>query len=239
VFPFCHGGRSSCYSEEWFPYVVISLAAVAAVVALIAIVFWIKACGQIRERYALRRRFVATARVNDQRLDTQEATVLEGPTPGNLFLPSCQVCGFDVAPDRLTCAKCHNVCVDRLRFNAFAFVVPTVQSTVTLPPVAKDKSVVKEDADDADADADAVHGIRAALAGDAAAAAADDDDDDLDDGPGKACSVCLEKFVAGDSVIALPSCIHIFHADCICAWLKTQFVCAECSVPIVKAGSQS
>jgi hypothetical protein len=100
-------------------------------------------------------------------------------------------------------------------------------------PVAKDKSVVKEDADDADADADAVHGIRAALAGDAAAAAADDDDDDLDDGPGKACSVCLEKFVAGDSVIALPSCIHIFHADCICAWLKTQFVCAECSVPIV------
>lgn len=42
-----------------------------------------------------------------------------------------------------------------------------------------------------------------------------------------ACVVCLEDFQAGSTVITLP-CRHVFHCDCVGAWLRLRFTCPLC-----------
>lgn len=42
------------------------------------------------------------------------------------------------------------------------------------------------------------------------------------------CSVCLEALQRGDQVVALPPCAHVFHVDCITAWLATKSKCPTC-----------
>ena len=49
-----------------------------------------------------------------------------------------------------------------------------------------------------------------------------------------ACSVCLECFADGESLIVLPDCKHKFHADCLSDWLEQNNscpVCREVAVP--------
>ena len=47
----------------------------------------------------------------------------------------------------------------------------------------------------------------------------------------KQCAICLENYVNGDESIALP-CIHIFHANCIKAWLRSHNNCPSCKSEI-------
>ena len=42
------------------------------------------------------------------------------------------------------------------------------------------------------------------------------------------CSICLEKWEAGDVVRTLP-CLHLFHAACLDPWLKKRFQCPLCN----------
>ncbi|VVA97609.1 unnamed protein product [Arabis nemorensis] len=52
------------------------------------------------------------------------------------------------------------------------------------------------------------------------------------------CVVCLSELVEGDKARVLPTCNHLFHADCIDSWLRCQSTCPICrnkvgSVPLV------
>ncbi len=226
--------RLSGHDNEIFQGVQIAAAAVGGLVLCISAVFWCVACGAIRERYQLRRRFLATAQVNVKRLEGQQPTVLDGPTPGNIA-ESCAVCGSDVPPTQLSCHHCHAVALDRLCVNVFRWQ-PIAASTATVAVAVRPAAAA---AAASTAHAIAVAGIQAALG-----ANDDDDDDDGVDGKadnksdesasseGKCCSICLDELAEGDLVVALP-CLHIFHETCITGWLKTQFTCAECSVPVV------
>ncbi|TVU08713.1 hypothetical protein EJB05_42125, partial [Eragrostis curvula] len=55
-----------------------------------------------------------------------------------------------------------------------------------------------------------------------------------DDGDGKPrvsavlCAVCLEDVRAGEMVRRLPACSHLFHADCVDAWLRAHRTCPLC-----------
>ena len=61
--------------------------------------------------------------------------------------------------------------------------------------------------------------------GDGPAAAAADD---------RRCSICLEKFVAGQYARTLP-CSHTFHVACIDEWLTTQsLTCPEDGLPVLE-----
>jgi hypothetical protein len=42
------------------------------------------------------------------------------------------------------------------------------------------------------------------------------------------CSVCLEDVQAGDMVRRLPSCRHLFHAECVDMWLHSHRTCPVC-----------
>ncbi|CAL5053164.1 unnamed protein product [Urochloa decumbens] len=55
------------------------------------------------------------------------------------------------------------------------------------------------------------------------------------DGDGKArsssallCAVCLDDVRAGETVRQLPACRHLFHADCVDAWLRAHRTCPLC-----------
>jgi len=48
-----------------------------------------------------------------------------------------------------------------------------------------------------------------------------------------ACSVCLECFADGESLIVLPDCKHKFHADCLSDWLEQNNSCPVCRVVAV------
>jgi SUMO ligase MMS21 Smc5/6 complex component len=39
------------------------------------------------------------------------------------------------------------------------------------------------------------------------------------------CAICLDSIIRG---IALPSCNHIFHKDCILGWLRQASTCPYC-----------
>ncbi|CAN6362233.1 unnamed protein product [Urochloa humidicola] len=63
---------------------------------------------------------------------------------------------------------------------------------------------------------DAVLGLQEARAGDVAAGRT----------PAE-CAVCLQDFVAEDTLRAMP-CSHTFHQDCIFRWLRVNHVCPLC-----------
>ncbi|XP_060959452.1 uncharacterized protein LOC133030658 [Cannabis sativa] len=52
----------------------------------------------------------------------------------------------------------------------------------------------------------------------------DDDDDEL----GKSCAVCLEEFGVGTKGARMPHCLHLFHVNCICNWLRKNLSCPVC-----------
>jgi hypothetical protein len=45
--------------------------------------------------------------------------------------------------------------------------------------------------------------------------------------PADDCSVCLEKYGRGDTVLTLP-CLHFFHQSCAIPWLKANKTCPVC-----------
>ncbi|KAM8843489.1 RING finger protein 11-like [Synchiropus splendidus] len=45
------------------------------------------------------------------------------------------------------------------------------------------------------------------------------------------CVICMMDFEYGDPVRFLP-CLHIYHADCIDAWLVRSFTCPSCMEPV-------
>ncbi len=47
------------------------------------------------------------------------------------------------------------------------------------------------------------------------------------------CSICLDEFVVGDQLVALP-CKHRFHKECIARWLTTNGVCPVCKAEVNK-----
>jgi hypothetical protein len=48
------------------------------------------------------------------------------------------------------------------------------------------------------------------------------------------CSVCIDEMKVGDTIITLP-CKHMFHEDCVVAWLKEHNTCPVCRAPIEKS----
>ncbi|KAL6602799.1 hypothetical protein ACP70R_043160 [Stipagrostis hirtigluma subsp. patula] len=42
------------------------------------------------------------------------------------------------------------------------------------------------------------------------------------------CAVCLEDVRAGEMVRQLPACAHLFHVDCVDAWLRAHRTCPLC-----------
>eukprot|EP00250_Pteridium_aquilinum_P014390 c21957_g1_i2 orf=75-722(+) len=43
------------------------------------------------------------------------------------------------------------------------------------------------------------------------------------------CVICQQPYGRGDSTITLPSCKHIYHADCIRKWLEIKKMCPICN----------
>ena len=44
----------------------------------------------------------------------------------------------------------------------------------------------------------------------------------------RVCAICLEVFVLEDICSEVPTCRHVFHRDCIDAWMKSQTTCPLC-----------
>ncbi|XP_037457797.1 RING-H2 finger protein ATL39-like [Triticum dicoccoides] len=42
------------------------------------------------------------------------------------------------------------------------------------------------------------------------------------------CAVCLGQVEAGEKLRRLPKCAHLFHADCVHAWLQAHSTCPMC-----------
>ncbi|KAM0874325.1 hypothetical protein ACQ4PT_037487 [Festuca glaucescens] len=47
-------------------------------------------------------------------------------------------------------------------------------------------------------------------------------------GAGADCAVCLSEFADGEKVRELPNCGHMFHVECVDAWLRTRTTCPLC-----------
>ncbi|KTG47884.1 hypothetical protein cypCar_00013139 [Cyprinus carpio] len=47
----------------------------------------------------------------------------------------------------------------------------------------------------------------------------------------KECVICMMDFEYGDPIRFLP-CMHIYHVDCIDAWLMRSFTCPSCMEPV-------
>ncbi|XP_048567778.1 RING-H2 finger protein ATL74-like [Triticum urartu] len=45
---------------------------------------------------------------------------------------------------------------------------------------------------------------------------------------GADCAVCLSELADGDAVRQLPNCGHVFHVECVDAWLRTRTTCPLC-----------
>ncbi|KAM0910140.1 hypothetical protein ACQ4PT_014361 [Festuca glaucescens] len=46
------------------------------------------------------------------------------------------------------------------------------------------------------------------------------------------CAVCLGPVEAGETVRCLPKCAHLFHAECVDAWLRAHCTCPMCRAPV-------
>lgn len=46
------------------------------------------------------------------------------------------------------------------------------------------------------------------------------------------CSICLECLEEGESYRALPTCKHVFHAQCVYSWLTRVANCPLCRTPV-------
>ncbi|KAL0309218.1 UNVERIFIED_CONTAM: E3 ubiquitin-protein ligase [Sesamum radiatum] len=56
----------------------------------------------------------------------------------------------------------------------------------------------------------------------------------LSDSSGEICAICLGEFVCGEAVKILPRCKHMFHEDCIDAWLPIRSLnCPVCRERII------
>ncbi|KAJ1282042.1 hypothetical protein BS78_03G019700 [Paspalum vaginatum] len=51
-------------------------------------------------------------------------------------------------------------------------------------------------------------------------------------GPATDCAVCLSELADGDKVRALPSCGHVFHVECVDAWLRSRTTCPVCRADV-------
>lgn len=49
------------------------------------------------------------------------------------------------------------------------------------------------------------------------------------------CAVCLNEFVEGEKLRAIPNCCHVFHIDCIDIWLQNNANCPLCRTSISAA----
>ncbi|XP_020219501.1 RING-H2 finger protein ATL11 [Cajanus cajan] len=47
------------------------------------------------------------------------------------------------------------------------------------------------------------------------------------------CAVCLNEFEEDETLRLIPKCSHVFHADCIDAWLATHSTCPVCRANLV------
>lgn len=54
----------------------------------------------------------------------------------------------------------------------------------------------------------------------------------------KACTICLETFLAGEQVVATP-CNHIFHQECITPWVKGHGNCPVCRFALCERNTVS
>ncbi|CAD6240526.1 unnamed protein product [Miscanthus lutarioriparius] len=46
------------------------------------------------------------------------------------------------------------------------------------------------------------------------------------------CAVCLSELADGEKVRALPDCGHVFHVDCVDAWLRSRTTCPVCRAEV-------
>jgi E3 ubiquitin-protein ligase ATL41 len=46
------------------------------------------------------------------------------------------------------------------------------------------------------------------------------------------CAVCLSELADGEKVRALPGCGHVFHVDCVDAWLRSRTTCPVCRAEV-------
>lgn len=53
------------------------------------------------------------------------------------------------------------------------------------------------------------------------------------------CAVCLGQLEAGAKVRRLPKCAHLFHAECVDAWLRAHCTCPMCRAPVGPAAATS
>lgn len=51
----------------------------------------------------------------------------------------------------------------------------------------------------------------------------------------ESCSVCIDAFERGETVLCLPECQHAFHEDCITGWLAQNTTCPNCRASLVSA----
>ncbi|KAH8870200.1 hypothetical protein KSF78_0005816 [Schistosoma japonicum] len=45
------------------------------------------------------------------------------------------------------------------------------------------------------------------------------------------CSICMEYYHINDRIMGLP-CFHMFHHNCLCAWIEKNLQCPICRMPI-------
>ncbi|CAL4965988.1 unnamed protein product [Urochloa decumbens] len=52
------------------------------------------------------------------------------------------------------------------------------------------------------------------------------------------CAVCLSELADGEKVRALPSCGHVFHVECVDAWLRSRTTCPVCRAQVRPSSKQ-
>ncbi|XP_044972254.1 uncharacterized protein LOC123439628 [Hordeum vulgare subsp. vulgare] len=60
-----------------------------------------------------------------------------------------------------------------------------------------------------------------------------------DDDAAVDCAVCLGQLEAGEKARRLPKCAHLFHAECVDAWLRAHCTCPMCRAPVGPAAAAS